>query len=578
MRALEALVWDVVVFDEAHGLTGRSDRSAAARLLAARGRRVILLTATPHSGDDAAFGTLCAMGAIEGDAQPLALFRRSRRVRASGCRRRSRLLAVAPTAAERAMFDVLQGYARGVRREAPREHAAGARLAMGILARRACSSAESLARSVERRLVLLGADAAPAAAQLQLPLADTDLDGEPGMELAVRGLPDEAEERAALVRILGLARAAAGRESKIAVLGRLLRRCRQPAIVFTEYRDTLERLADSLGLVNFAMLHGGLGAAERRRQLQRFTHGSAGVLLATDAASEGLNLHRRCRIAINLEMPWTPTRFEQRAGRVDRLGQARPPHVVTIAARGTFEDGVIARFLRRQASVQAAAPFDADSKQPQAAGVIALDLRSEADAEAHRVGQVVSAVAARRRGRPTAQTAEGPRPSAGILRRRMCSALYWGLALRFLDHRGALVWQAVVGCRAHAQLPCGASRGDARDALNAVTNAAAPELLQAAVLAHAKHLEQLTVEIRNATSMLGAREIAIEAALRRYQARLALRLLQPGLFDRRPAGDAEGEPLADALAAVGEHRAALDRLRHPVEGERELLFLVAAGA
>src|SRR4030095_735422 len=52
MRSLEALTWDVVVFDEAHALAGRSDRATAAALLAQRARTVVLLTATPHSGDE----------------------------------------------------------------------------------------------------------------------------------------------------------------------------------------------------------------------------------------------------------------------------------------------------------------------------------------------------------------------------------------------------------------------------------------------------------------------------------------------------------------------------------------------
>ncbi len=56
---LEPLVWDVVVFDEAHALAGPSDRAAAASALGTRARRVVMLTATPHSGDEEAFRRLC---------------------------------------------------------------------------------------------------------------------------------------------------------------------------------------------------------------------------------------------------------------------------------------------------------------------------------------------------------------------------------------------------------------------------------------------------------------------------------------------------------------------------------------
>src|SRR5574341_373469 len=66
-------------------------------------------------------------------------------------------------------------------------------------------------------------------------------------------------------------------------------------------------------------MHGGLTRRERSEAVGRFTHGDARLLLATDAGSEGLNLHHRCRLVVNLELPWTPLRLEQRAGRVDRI-------------------------------------------------------------------------------------------------------------------------------------------------------------------------------------------------------------------------------------------------------------------
>ena len=78
MRSLEALTWDLVVFDEGHHLAGRSDRASAAEALGSRARAVLLLTATPHSGDDEAFVRLCNVGNING-AHPLLMFRRTDR-------------------------------------------------------------------------------------------------------------------------------------------------------------------------------------------------------------------------------------------------------------------------------------------------------------------------------------------------------------------------------------------------------------------------------------------------------------------------------------------------------------------
>ena len=61
-----------------------------------------------------------------------------------------------------------------------------------------------------------------------------------------------------------------------------------------------------------ALIHGGLSVEERGAAIEAFTSGSARLLLATDAAGEGLNLQRSCRVVINLELPWNPMRLEQR--------------------------------------------------------------------------------------------------------------------------------------------------------------------------------------------------------------------------------------------------------------------------
>jgi superfamily II DNA/RNA helicase len=71
---------------------------------------------------------------------------------------------------------------------------------------------------------------------------------------------------------------------------------------------------------------------ERAAAISRFNGGGARVLLATDAAAEGLNLQQRCRLVINLELPWNPMRLEQRIGRVDRIGQQRTVHAINLLA------------------------------------------------------------------------------------------------------------------------------------------------------------------------------------------------------------------------------------------------------
>jgi SNF2 family DNA or RNA helicase len=247
------------------------------------------------------------------------------------------------------MHRLLQDYTRRVWQAARDKNAPDLRLVATVLTKRALSSAAALALSVGRRLDALGAASGDLAAQSALPFdIDDDLaDAAPLLgSPAFEGLDDE---RVALTRLMAAAEDASQDERKGVVLRRLLRRVREPLIVFTEYRDTLMRLAEDLpaGLRHPVLLHGGLAAHERQSAVQAFTAGRADLLLATDAGSEGLNLQSRCRLVVNLELPWNPVRLEQRIGRVDRLGQTRTVHAIHLYAVGTPESGVLAGLVRR---------------------------------------------------------------------------------------------------------------------------------------------------------------------------------------------------------------------------------------
>src|SRR2546430_6091553 len=86
---------------------------------------------------------------------------------------------------------------------------------------------------------------------------------------------------------------------------------------------------------------------ERTASLEAFASGKRRILLATDAAGEGLNLHHACRVVINLELPWNPMRLEQRIGRVDRIGQPRVVHAWHLIAADTGETQILSRLEDR---------------------------------------------------------------------------------------------------------------------------------------------------------------------------------------------------------------------------------------
>jgi superfamily II DNA or RNA helicase len=567
IRSLEPLAWDLVAFDEAHALCGRSDRAFAADLVAGRARRVVIITATPHGGDDGAFERLRAIGRL-GTSDPLLTFRRSRAEAGVSRARVTRRLSISPTSEETRMHRALRAYAALVSREAPAQNAAAARLAMIVLARRASSSAASLARSVERRIALLGAAPGDSGLQLHLPLEEGHVaeDDEPLEELAARGLPDASAEQRRLEELLALARAVRA-ESKIAAVRRLLRRAGEAALVFTEYRDTLRHLAAALD-VDAAILHGGLTARERAAQARRFTHGDARLLLATDAASEGLNLQQRCRLVINLDVPWTPLRLEQRIGRVDRIGQQRRVHSITFVAAGTTEALVASGLDARSARAGLGAPFG-----PADAG--GAPWRAEAHAEAARLVRVRSLI-------DPFDSGWSVRPPLTILRpsrrtgRYGTAELWLALRLLFVDSAGAVVWDTVKALAlTSVSAPDRGSRA-VRGWFAEIVRDRAPLLAAASIHVHEAELALLRAHLRDALSPLVTRELAILERLQGRQARLAAPLVQPGLFDRRAIHHAEAQRRVaeDAVGLARDRVARLQRQCDPRSGERHLLFAV----
>ncbi len=349
LRPLEDVTWDLVVVDEAHAAGLTTDRRVAIHAICQRSRRVVLLTATPNADDPAALNALCRIGSLHED-DPVCLFARARADVDATRSRKSAVIAVASSGAERQMHHLLNKYSQQVWKEAAARKDDRARLVSIILRKRALSSAQSLVSSVRRRIALLSASERPALEQLSLPLGDEDPldDDEPVDVLAVAGLSDVVRERRWLTAILETAARAARAETKTSALRRLVRRIRQPTIVFTEYRDTLARLERQLSAIGRPLLtlHGGLTPSERAQVTQRFNEGGH-ILLSTDAAAEGLNLHHQCHVVVHYELPWNPARLEQRAGRVDRVGQRARVHEIALVAADTAERLVVAPLVAR---------------------------------------------------------------------------------------------------------------------------------------------------------------------------------------------------------------------------------------
>ena len=127
---------------------------------------------------------------------------------------------------------------------------------------------------------------------------------------------------------------------------------RQKLVLFTEHRDTLrylqERITTLLGREqSVVVIHGSIGREERLAVQEAFRHDpEVQVLLATDAAGEGINL-QRAHLMVNYDLPWNPNRLEQRFGRIHRIGQTEVCHLWNLVADDTREGDVYRRLLEK---------------------------------------------------------------------------------------------------------------------------------------------------------------------------------------------------------------------------------------
>ncbi|MFE0762366.1 DISARM system SNF2-like helicase DrmD [Streptomyces smyrnaeus] len=152
-------------------------------------------------------------------------------------------------------------------------------------------------------------------------------------------------------------------------------------VVFTEYRDTQRWLLDLLaqeGLAEpgrIAELHGGISKEEREHIRLGFQarpdseEGKVRILLATDAAGEGIDLQKYCHRLVNYDIPFNPNKLEQRIGRIDRWGQQHSPeisHFVGVGWQGAASDSYEAdlEFLSRMARKVAQVEADLGSVNP----------------------------------------------------------------------------------------------------------------------------------------------------------------------------------------------------------------------
>lgn len=172
----------------------------------------------------------------------------------------------------------------------------------------------------------------------------------------------------------------AGEEAKLARLRQVLeeegffRNPEQRLLIFTEFKDTLDYLAGNkaAGITGkleewgfrVGVIHGGMRPGSRDEpgtrlySEQQFRDGAIQVLVATEAAGEGINL-QCCNIMFNYEIPWNPNRLEQRMGRIHRYGQLKDCLIFNFVATNTVEGHVLQKLLDKLQEIRDALDDDA---------------------------------------------------------------------------------------------------------------------------------------------------------------------------------------------------------------------------
>jgi superfamily II DNA or RNA helicase len=401
-RLLEA-EWDMVVIDEAHKCSARTDgdkvsktqRYQLAERLARKTERLLLLTATPHQGNADQFTHFLQLldedqfvdpernkEVIQIDGNPWYLRRMKEDLRDFDgkllfTRRHAVTQSFELTPPEYELYEEVTDYINEFLPKVIGRRRTSVALARIVFQRRLASSLGAITSSLERRHkrfadMLREVEALPEAERgkklQQFRLVDfvdaeqeeDDQDEEQQDQLidstlvaeTIEKLQQEVEK---LDELVGLARMtlAIGKEAKLDALKSCLERAefdelkdgRGKLLIFTEHKDTLTYLIRNLKEWGYTttQIHGGMSPQERKQRQIEFQR-DAQVCIATEAAGEGINL-QFCHLMINYDMPWNPMRLEQRMGRIHRIGQKHDVHVFNFAATNTVEGQIVARLM-----------------------------------------------------------------------------------------------------------------------------------------------------------------------------------------------------------------------------------------
>jgi len=382
--------WDIALFDESHHLTARregkrgidrTDRYKVGEAVSETSDGLLFLTGTPHNGKRDQFYFMISL------LDPYR-FRDEHDVNQEGLKdlmirrlkdkmynkdgtpmfpeKNIQTLPVEFTPQERELYEDITEYITEHYNLASQEENDAAGFAMVLYQKRLVSSIYAIQQSLRNRMESIKAGGADLAdlSELTKSLLDEYRDNPELLTEAQRerveeelgaaaasGDPDKIEQELEMVRDLYNQAKAIKVDSKAERLreyvdGILEEDPDEKILIFTEYTDTLEYLKGQVfGDRDIAEIYGDLSQTQRQQQFEKF-EGPANVMLATDAAREGLNL-QFAHIMVNYDLPWNPTRIDQRIGRLHRYGQDETVEIRNLFFKDTRESIILERLLEK---------------------------------------------------------------------------------------------------------------------------------------------------------------------------------------------------------------------------------------
>lgn len=393
----------------------RSRRYELGQLLSDRADHFLLLTATPHKGDPENFRLLMRLLdwemfespktmqlALENHEAPLFLRRMKEDMvafPAEGEASAPRLFRdrfvktitfrLEDSPPEWRLYQAVTDYVQEQSERAAAAGTKGGRLigfTLALFQRRLASSVRAVRRSLERRLGTLERRRQAIDTTLEEPDLPAEVDFEElteeerwAYEAKLEGVSlatTRAEldhECGQLRRLIDLAKDAEryGNDPKLAKLRELLETQgfldgTTKLLLFTEHKDTLDYLVETLSRkwgLTVTQIHGGMRLGDEatpgtRIYAEKDFRESAQVMVATEAAGEGINLHYGCWVMVNYDIPWNPNRLEQRMGRIHRYGQTEDCLIYNLVADDTREGDVLFTLLAKIEEIRAAMGSD----------------------------------------------------------------------------------------------------------------------------------------------------------------------------------------------------------------------------